>query len=141
MRTVRLPGLAFLAESQLSIRFNGEARGRGSRLCRKRAVSLITRRSSRTRKDSCRVGPVEEEVEDDSEKGGPVAFSSQYSASSKGKGQDTYPKGLGRQEANGSFNPNGPRRNTVYEDQREIGCAEAAVSFALPGPFSRHSRG
>ena len=110
-------------------------------MCRKRAVSLIARCSSRTREDSRRVGPVKEEVEGDSKKGGPVAFSSQYSASLKGKGQYTYPKGLGRQETNGSFNPNGPRRNTVYEDQREIGCAEAAVSFALPGPFSRHSSG
>jgi hypothetical protein len=108
-------------------------------LCRKRAVSLIARCSSRTREDSRRVGPVKEEVEGDSKKGGPVAFSSQYSASLKGKGQYTYPKGLGRQETNGSFNPYGPRRNTVDEDQREIGCAEAAVSFALPGPFSRHS--
>ena len=108
-------------------------------MCRERAVPLIARCSSRTREDSRRVGPVKEEVEGDSKKGGPVAFSSQYSASLKGKGQYTYPKGLDRQETNGSFNPYGPRRNTVYKDQREIGCAEAAVSFALPGPFSRHS--
>lgn len=54
-------------------------------MCRKRAVPLVARCSSRTRKDSRRVGPIEEEVEDDSEKGGPVAFSGQYSASSKRK--------------------------------------------------------
>jgi hypothetical protein len=55
-----------------------------------------------------------------------------------GQGQHTYPKGLGRQEPNGSFNPNGPRRNAVYKGQWEIGRSEAAVSFALPSPFSRH---
>lgn len=70
MCAVRLAGLAFLAESDLAIALNGEGCRLRCVLCREEAVAVFVRsRAGRCEHSGC-VGPVEEEVENDSEEGG-----------------------------------------------------------------------
>ena len=68
MRAIRFLRLAFLAESQLAVGFDGEVCSDGRGLCGEGAVAMaVVCSGSRTRKDCGGVRPVEEEVESDSE--------------------------------------------------------------------------
>jgi hypothetical protein len=74
MSAIWFPRLAFLAISQLPIRFDGEVRSNRWCLCGQGAVAIMARRRSWTRKHSSRVRPVQEDVECNSEEGGSISY-------------------------------------------------------------------
>ena len=82
----------------------------------------MTRRRPRTRKDSCRVRPIQEDVESDPKERGSIACRP-LAASTIPRSRHTYPRLFRRQKSNRSLNPDGPTRDAVDKYEGEVGGA------------------